>query len=160
MEVKVDQTDESGSVQKIEMDQTMKSSTSHDLYNHRNNKIPLAIMIHHNFFLSPIFTIIAGNSAFAKSFDSLLLSAFWTWVIVEASRLYCGQKGMLMDSVPALWAFLLLSIFPQLFIVVYMGFLQNSILPLDRWTNAFMATIISFEIVLTAKLLRSTVTTK
>mmetsp|Transcript_16187 Transcript_16187/g.27349 ORF Transcript_16187/g.27349 Transcript_16187/m.27349 type:complete len:142 (+) Transcript_16187:162-587(+) len=86
------------------------------LYEHRNKKLPLAILIHHNFFFSLIYAVLVGVSSFKKWRDfnstdslnsSLLLPVYWTWVVVEASRLYSGQKGVLLEKVPELTAFFL-----------------------------------------------------
>jgi hypothetical protein len=133
-------------------------------YDHRNKKLPLAILIHHNFFFSLIYTIIVGRLSFEKWRDldftdslnsSLLLPVYWVWVVVEASRLYAGQRGVLLDKVPELIALLLLSFFPQVFAVLYMGFLQESILVWDRWMNVIMMTVLCVEVGLTWRLLRS-----
>lgn len=134
------------------------------LYDHRNKKLPLAILIHHNFFFSCIYAISIAASSFEKwrKFDStnslnssLLLPVYWTWVVVEALRLYSGQRGILLDRVPELVAFFLLSFFPQSFIVLYMGFLQETILVWDRWINVIMMAALFIEVGLTLRFLRS-----
>jgi hypothetical protein len=130
----------------------------------RNKKLPLAILIHHNFFFSIIYIIVVGRLSFKKwrDFDSpdslkssLLLPVYWTWVVVEASRLYAGQRGVLLDKVPELVVFLLLSFFPQMFAVVFMGFSQVSVLFWDRWMNVIMMTALCVEVGLTWRLLRT-----
>lgn len=143
----------------------MPSNANLVLYEHRNKKLPLAILIHHNFFLSLIYAVVAGLTTFQKRDDSsdslnssLLLPAYWTWIVVEASRLITGQRGVLVDSSPALSAFLLLSFFPQMFVVLYMGCLQETILPLDRWSNAVMLALIFAEMISALKLLHSMAT--
>lgn len=134
------------------------------LYDHRNRKLPLAIMIHHNFFFSLVYSIIVGRLSFEKwrDFDftdslnsSLLLPVYFTWVVVEASRLYSGQRGVLLDKVPELTIFLLVSFFPQTFAVIYIGFLQESISLFDRWMNVIMMVALFIEIGLTWRLLHS-----
>lgn len=73
----------------------------------RNERLPLAITIHYNWFLSLTFAIIAGCLAFEKnslfycnSFQRLLLRpTFSIWLITELPRLYLGQKGVLSDKV-------------------------------------------------------------
>ena len=134
------------------------------LYNHRNKKLPLVIFIHHNFFFSLIYAVIVGRLTFAKRRDfdftdslnsSLLLPIYWTWLVVEVARLYVGQRGVLLDKLPALTAFMLTSFFPQTFAVMYLGFLQESILVLDRWLNAIMMALLLIEVGLTWRLLRS-----
>ena len=134
------------------------------LYDHRNKKLPLAILIHNNYFFSLIYAILIAALSFEKwrNFDStnslnnsLLLPVYWTWVAVEMLRLYSGQRGILLDKVPELATFLLLSFFPQSFIVLYMGFLQVTILVWDRWMNAIMMAALFMEVSLTLRLLRS-----
>ena len=137
--------------------------SSNVLYEHRNKKLPLAIFIYYNYFFSFIYTVLIGALSFnkRKSFDtnslndSLLLPVYWTWVIVEALRLYSGQRGILLDRVPELVVFFLLSFFPQSFIVLYLGFLQQSILVWDHWMNVIMLAAILLEVGLTLRLLRS-----
>jgi len=134
------------------------------LYNHRNKKLPLAIVIHLNFIFSLIYAAIVGVLTFAKRRDfeftnslnsSLLLPVFWTWLLVEAARLYAGQRGILLDKVPELVVFLLLSLFPQAVATIYFGFLQETILVWDSCMNAIMLLVLLVEAVLTCRLLRS-----
>ena len=133
------------------------------LYEHRNKKLPLAVLIHYNVFFSFIYTVLIGALSFNKRSkldtnslnDSLLLPVYWTWVVVEALRLYFGQRGILLDRVPELVTFLLLSFFPQSFIVLYLGFLQQVILVWDHWMNVIMMAALCLEVGLTLRLLRS-----
>ena len=137
--------------------------SSNVLYEHRNKKLLLAIFIHYNFFFSFIYAVLIGALSFNKRSkfdtnslnDSLLLPVYWTWVVVEALRLYFGQRGILLDRVPELVTFLLLSFFPQSFIVLYLGFLQQVILVWDHWMNVIMLTALLLEVGLTLRLLRS-----
>ena len=62
---------------------------------------------------------------------------------------------MLLDKVPELTIFLLVSFFPQTFAVIYIGFLQESISLFDRWMNVIMMVALFIEIGLTWRLLRS-----
>lgn len=134
------------------------------LYNHRNKKLPLAIIIHLNFFSSLLYAVIVGILSFAKRRDfqftnslnsSLLIPVYWTWLLVEAARLYAGQRGVLLDKVPELVVFLLFSVFPQSFAIIYLGFLQESINVWERCMNATMLLVLLVEAVLTCRLLRS-----
>ena len=137
--------------------------SSNALYEHRNKKLPLAIFIYYNYFFSFIYAVLICALTFQKRRnidsaslnDSLLLPAYWTWVVVEALRLYLGQRGILLDRVPELAVFFLLSFFPQSFIVLYLGFLQQSILVWDHWMNVIMLAALFLEVGLTLRLLRS-----
>ena len=74
----------------------------------RNERLPLAIVIHYNWFLSLIFAILTGSLAFEKTRSfffcngfqrTLLRPIFLIWLIAEFPRLYVGQKGVLCDKV-------------------------------------------------------------
>jgi hypothetical protein len=132
-----------------------------DLYEHRNKKLPLAVLLYHNFFFSAIYAVTEGRLSFGKrrTFDSdslkssLLLPTYWTWLVVEASRLYAGQRGVLLDKGPELTAFLLLSFFPQTLAIIYLGFLQESLSWHKLLMNVIMITTLLLEAFLTWRLL-------
>ena len=74
----------------------------------KNERLPLAIVIHYNWFLSLIFAILTGSLAFEKTRSfffcngfqrTLLRPIFLIWLIAEFPRLYVGQKGVLCDKV-------------------------------------------------------------
>ena len=80
----------------------------HQKLRRKNEKLPLAIAIHYNWFLSLIFAVLLGHLAFEKNRrlffcntfqHSLLVPTYCIWVIAEISRLYMGQKGILCDKV-------------------------------------------------------------
>lgn len=133
----------------------------------KNEKLPLAILIHFNFYLSCIFAILIGplvfekyrNYNFKNSFQSsLIVPLFCVWVIAEIPRLYVGQKGVLRDTLPEISSFLLISFFPQIWIVIYFSFLQELILPFDSVLGITMLAIITVETMLTWRILRSMIT--
>ena len=79
----------------------------------KNEKLPLAEVLHYNWFLSLVFAALIGHLAFYKhkhlyfcnSFQrSLLIPVYSIWFIAEIPRLYVGQKGILCDKVRALYA--------------------------------------------------------
>lgn len=83
---------------------------------------------------------------------------YCVWVIAEIPRLYVGQKGALLDTLPEMSSFLLISFFPQIWIVIYLAFLQELILPFDSVLGVMMLVVITVEMVLTWKILRSMIT--
>lgn len=131
--------------------------------NKNNEKLPLAIIIHYNWYLSLIFALLSGYLAFEKhtslffcnSFQrSLLIPVYCIWLIAEITRLYVGQKGILRDKLPELAAYLMLSCFPQMFTVAYLGFLQEFTLPVDVTLGTIMITMIIMEVVLVWRWMR------
>ena len=133
-------------------------------FQRKDEKLPLAIAIHFNFYLSCMFAFLIGrivfekyaNHSFCNSFQrSLLVPVYCAWVIAEVPRLYVGQKGILRDKLPEMSAFFLLSVFPQIWIVIYLSFLQEIILPFDSVLGVMMLVFIVVEIMLAWRFLRS-----
>lgn len=80
---------------------------------------------------------------------TLLLPMFSVWLLVEMIRLFVGQKGVLLhNGLTELATFILLSIFPQLWIAVYITFLQEIILPFDSVLGMIMLLVLLSEVVL------------
>ena len=132
-----------------------------------NERLPLAVIIHFNWYLSSMFAFLSGYLAvekhkslfFCKSFQrSLLIPVYCIWLIAEITRLYVGQKGILRDKLPELAAYLLLSCFPQMFTVAYLGFLQEIILPVDVTLGTITITMIIMEVVLVWRRMRCVIT--
>ena len=146
---------------------TEMSSSNQEQLRRKNEKLPLAILIHYNFYLSCIFAVLIGplvfekyrNYNFRNSFHSfLIVPMYCVWVIAEIPRLYVGQKGALLDTLPEMSSFLLISFFPQIWIVIYLAFLQELILPFDSVLGVMMLVVIAVEMFLTWKLLRLMIT--
>ena len=133
------------------------------LLKRKDEKLPLAILIHFNFYLSVVFALLIGrlhgHYHFCNSFQrSLLVPAYCTWLMAEVPRLYVGMKGVLRDKLPEMAAFLLLSFFPQVRIALYLSFLQEIILPFDEVLGMTMIVFIVAESALAWKFLRSIIT--
>jgi len=137
------------------------------LLRRKDEKLPLVILIHFNFYLSIVFGLSIGrlvlekhrNYHFCNSFQrSLLVPAYCTWLIAEIPRLYVGMKGVLRDKLPEMAAFVLLSFFPQVWITLYIGFLQEIILPFDTVLGMMMFVFIVTESALAWRFLRSIIT--
>ena len=138
-----------------------------DSLRRKDEKLPLAILIHYNVYTSFIFATLIGRLVFHKKSHlyysnefqrSLLVPVYLVWLIAEIPRLYVGQKGVLGDKLPEMTAFLLLSFFPQVWTVVYLGYLQELIFPVDSILGTAMMIFISLELVLAWRLLRTIIT--
>lgn len=127
-------------------------------------KLPLAVLLHGNFYLSLIFVVVIGRMAFYKhrhlyfcdKFQrTLLLPTYFVWLFTEIARLYVGLKGVLLDELPATSAFLLLSFFPQTFAVLYLGFLQENALPFDKVFGCLCLPLLALELLVAWNFLRT-----
>ena len=64
--------------------------------------------------------------------QSILLPFSWfIWTVAELARSYFGYIGNLREHVPQLSAFMLLTIFPQVFVLGYIGFIQELRFPFE-----------------------------
>ena len=62
-------------------------------------------------------------------------------------RLFFGISGNLREKVPDFATYLLMTIFPQFPIVVYLAYLQRVKFPIDRVLGSFMVIIYVFQVV-------------
>lgn len=76
------------------------------------------------------------------------------WWFVEVLRLYVGQQGNVEEKVPSLAAFTLLSLVPQLPIVIYLGFFQEADSITDTVLASLMLVILVPEIIISHRTLR------
>jgi hypothetical protein len=122
------------------------TACNQDLLRRKDKKLPLAILIHFNYYLSLVFALLIGRLVlekhwyhhFCNSFQrSLLVPAYCIWVAAEIPR------------------FILLSFFPQVWIAMYVGFYQEIILPFDAVLGMMMVAFIMVEMALAWILLRS-----
>jgi hypothetical protein len=60
------------------------------------------------------------------------------WTIIEPFRLYYGISGNLREKVPEMATYLLMGIFPQLPLVIYLGYLQTISFPIDAILGTLM----------------------
>lgn len=135
------------------------------LLRRKDEKLPLAIFIYYNFYLSVVFALLIGRLVlrnlefdnFKSSFErSLFLPTYCIWLLAEIPRLYVGQKGVLRDKLPEMAAFLLLSFFPQIWIVLYTSYLQQTMV--DKVLGVMMLVFIAVELALAWRFLRSIIT--
>jgi transmembrane protein 17 len=69
---------------------------------------------------------------------SIGIAALIPWTIIEAVRLFYGYRGNLSEKVPDISSFLLISIFPQFPIVIFLGFVQGVKYPVDNVLGSIM----------------------
>jgi hypothetical protein len=138
---------------------TATTNNNNNTLQNKKNKLPLAILIHFNYYYSLLFAILIGRVVFTKYTEyyycnifqrTLLLPVYSVWLLVEMIRLHVGQKGVLLhDGLTNLATFTVLSIFPQIWIAVYITFLQEIILlPFDSILGMIMLLVLLSEVVL------------
>ena len=67
---------------------------------------------------------------------------------MEVPRLYLGRYGNCTENVPKLAAFLLLTTFPQLPSIVYMGFFQEFVFPCNIVLGGMMILFLVLELII------------
>ena len=103
--------------------------------------VPLQIMLFSNSCLSILYAVVIGAVAVEKSIGyshDVPIVALFLWVVIEPIRLSLGFSGNLTEKVPNLATYLLMTVFPQLPLVVYLGFLQGVTFPIDNILGSFM----------------------
>ena len=70
------------------------------------------------------------------------------WLTVEAPRIYLGLYGNAHEQVPKLAASLLLTVFPQIPIVIYFGFCQEITFPCEPIVSSIMLVMLCSQVAL------------
>lgn len=87
------------------------------------------------------------NYEFQKRILSILtLPIFSLWCFTEMTRIALGYIGNMMENVPMIAAFLLLTIFPQLVAVLFFTFLQSPVFPFDSGSGLVMTIFLLVEL--------------
>jgi transmembrane protein 17 len=105
------------------------------------SSLGLQMSLYYNSFLSVIFIIIMGTCTVQKAAlykRYVPVVAVGLYLVVEPYRLYFGFSGNLREKVPDLATYLLMTVFPQVPIVIYLGYLQSVTYPVD----AIMGTLV------------------
>ncbi|GMI38723.1 hypothetical protein TrCOL_g8622 [Triparma columacea] len=122
-----------------------------------SSSIGFAVLIYLNMFFSLAYYL--GNTATITfkllhfRFNSnlqevLLLPTFVIWVAGEIARVYFAYVGNLKERVPQMSAFLLMTIFPQLPCVLFLGFYQELLFPFDESCGAIMIILLVVELLM------------
>ncbi|XP_041349631.1 transmembrane protein 17B-like [Gigantopelta aegis] len=116
--------------------------------------LPLQMALYFNVFFSPLWAI-SSIVILAAKFDSLdvlyqiiLTAVYVAYMVIEIIRLYLGYVGNLMERVPELAGFWLLTLLLQFpLIAVLLLNEQSKILPLERAMHIVKALFIVFEMI-------------
>ena len=79
--------------------------------------------------------------------EGVTLAVFILWCCAEPFRLYSAYNGNLHENVPSLVAFTFLTIFPQFGCCIYMIFIQQPMLPIDKILNIIMFFLLVIEVI-------------
>jgi hypothetical protein len=119
--------------------------------------LPLQIALYYNIPVSVIFAAVVGSCSVQKLlfYDRIVsISVLVIWSFVEPFRLFLGIRGNVRDKVPDTATYLLMSVFPQFPIVLYLSYLQPVLFPADPVLGSFMLTFIVLEFVFGVILVR------
>lgn len=87
------------------------------------------------------------NYKFQNSILTILtLPIFSLWCCIEIVRIGLGYIGNLLEKVPMISAFLLLTIFPQLVAILFLTFLQDPVFPFDTAAGSMMMLFLLSEL--------------
>jgi len=88
-----------------------------------------------------MFAIIIGACAVEKLYyynKKVSISVLVIWAVIEPFRLYYGFLGNLKERVPELATYLLISVFPQTPLILYLAYVQPVKFPIDYILGSFM----------------------
>lgn len=114
------------------------------------SSLGLQMTLYYNACLSVVFTVVMGSATVQKAVlyhRYVPIVAVVVFFLVEPLRLFFGISGNLREKVPDFATYLLMTIFPQFPIVVYLAYLQRVKFPIDRVLGSFMVIIYVFQVV-------------
>ena len=82
------------------------------------------------------------------------------WIVIEYIRLESARIGNLDERVSKLAASVLLSIFPQIPIMIYIGYFQEIVFPVDLEFSWIMLSLVSLELFNSISVLRNLIRVK
>ncbi|XP_067686920.1 transmembrane protein 17-like [Haliotis asinina] len=116
--------------------------------------LPLQMALFFNACYSPLWMItiavvIEAKFAYLNMLYQIIVTAvFIAYSIIEVVRLYLGYVGNLMERVPELAGFWLLTVLLQLPLILLMTFNEDAkVVPLERAVNIVKALFIVFEVI-------------
>jgi hypothetical protein len=113
------------------------------------SSLGLQTSLYYNAFLSLLFVTVAGACAVQKAVvyhRYVPATAIGLYFIVEPVRLTFGFSGNLKEKVPDLATYLLMSVFPQLPLVIYLAYLQSIKFPVDSIVGSIMLIFLVLQI--------------
>ncbi|CAM9230436.1 unnamed protein product [Scytosiphon promiscuus] len=119
-----------------------------------SSSLSLQILIYYNGLFSIVYFILEGGLIIEKLYNykfeselqrTVLAPIFVGWAIAEVHRLYFGCKGNIKEMVPHMCAFLLTTIFPQMFCLTFVAFFQEHLFPVDPIIGAISIGFLALE---------------
>ncbi len=106
------------------------------------SNLPFQVILYYNALFSMAYSVVIGSVGVDKYFNNVTNIApvivLCIWFMIEPFRLYYGIRGNMKERVPDIATFLLISIFPQLPFVVFLGFFQTVYYPIDVILGSLM----------------------
>lgn len=115
------------------------------------SNLPLQILLFYNALFSLIYLFFVGGLAMDKALNLKNITqiiGIIPWVLVEPIRLYYGYIGNMRESVSHLSTFLLMTVFPQMPVCIFLGYLQLSRIPIDPVINSLMFIFLCIEFII------------
>jgi hypothetical protein len=135
----------------------------------RSSSLLLAIIFHINGYFSFVYAFIIGSLILEKRFHwesystlhmNLLPVVYLIWVVAEFVRLKSGAQANVEELVSPLAASMIMCIFPQLPALIYIGFLQEHVFPVDQSFSICIIVLTSIEFVVSFSVLRRMIRVK
>ncbi len=100
------------------------------------------IILYYNSLFSLVYSVVLGSVQVGKYFNDITnispLIILCIWFLIEPFRLYYGIRGNTKEKVPDLATYLLITVFPQLPVIAYLGFFQTEYYPIDIILGSMM----------------------
>ena len=119
--------------------------------------LPLQVALYYNLVLSVLFATVVGACSVQKMlfYNKLVsISVIVIWTAIEPLRLFIGLRGNMKEKVPDISTHLLISVFPQLPLVIYLAYFQPVLFPVDPILGTFMIVFIVVEFIFGIALVR------
>ncbi|CAM9614142.1 unnamed protein product [Ectocarpus sp. 13 AM-2016] len=122
-----------------------------------SSSLSLQILIYYNGLLSLIYFVLGGGLVIEKLYSykfeselqrTVLAPIFISWAIAEVHRFYFGYKGNIKEMVPHMCAFLLMTVFPQMFCLAFLAFFQEHQFPVDPIFGAIHIAFLASETII------------
>ena len=113
------------------------------------SSLPLQVTLHFNVLFSLLFLVVVGGCSVAKVLyynKKVSISTMCVWSVFEAVRLYYGISGNMMEKVPELATYVLITIFPQMPFMIYFAYVQPVLFPVDPVLGTFMLVALTVQV--------------
>ena len=113
------------------------------------SSLPLQVTLHFNVLFSLLFLVVVGGCSVAKVLyynKKVSISTMCVWAVFESVRLYYGVSGNMMEKVPELATYVLITIFPQMPFMIYFSYVQPVLFPVDPILGTFMLVALAVQV--------------